>query len=84
MTELEKGRSFSGLLPERYYNTKLDFVKGKALAGLRVGNGEKKGFSAGWVGSGVRGKRREIPHCAGRPLRRSEAGRKSVGLLRSE
>jgi hypothetical protein len=29
-------------------------------------------------------KRGEIPHCAGRPLRRSEAGRKSVGLLRSE
>jgi hypothetical protein len=29
-------------------------------------------------------KRREIPHFAGRPLRRSEAGRKSVGLLGSE
>jgi tryptophanyl-tRNA synthetase len=29
-------------------------------------------------------KRREIPHCAGRPLRKSEAERKSVGLLRSE
>jgi hypothetical protein len=29
-------------------------------------------------------RRREIPHCAGRPLCRSKAGRKNVGLLRSE
>jgi hypothetical protein len=29
-------------------------------------------------------RRREIPPCAGRPSRRSEMGRKSVGLLRSE
>jgi hypothetical protein len=61
----------------------LGWQGGEKLNWRRRG-GREKLEARNWKVEIEKAKRREISLCAGRPLRRSEAGRKSVGLLRSK